>query len=205
MKIYGDPRSTNTRKVLTTLAELELPYELVHVDFAKGEHKGDAHVQRQPFGQLPSLDDDGFNLYETHAMCRYLDAKAGGRLMPSELRSRARVDQWMSIESANFSAHAMKFVYHYLLRMEYEPAVLTHAAAALDKAVGVLAKELTDKPYIGGDAFSLADVCYMPYFEYGLLTPAKAELAKHPSVTAWWSRVSERPSWRKVSGRDAAA
>jgi len=205
MKIYGDPRSTNTRKVLTTLAELEAPYELVNVEFAKGEHKGEAHLARQPFGQLPSLDDDGFALYETHAMCRYLDARAGGRLMPSDLRHRALVDQWMSIESANFSAHAMKFVYHYLLRIEQDSAVLAHATQALDTALAVLGKELAARPYLGGQSFSLADICYMPYVEYALLTPAEAQFAKQPSVLAWWSKVRERPSWRKVSGRTAAA
>ncbi len=205
MKIYGDPRSTNTRKVLTTLAELEAPYELLHVDFAKAEHKGEAHLARQPFGQMPALDDDGFALYETHAMCRYLDARAGGRLMPAELRHRALVDQWMSIESANFSAHAMKFVYHYLLRVEQDQAVLAHAGQALGTALAVLGKELAARPYLGGQSFSLADICYMPYFEYALLTPAEAEFAKHPSVLAWWSKVHERPSWRKVSRRAAAA
>ncbi|HTQ05272.1 MAG TPA: glutathione S-transferase N-terminal domain-containing protein [Polyangiaceae bacterium] len=205
MKIYGDPLSTNTRKVLTTLAELETPYELVHVDFAKQEQRGEAHLARQPFGQMPALDDEGFALYETHAMCRYLDARAGGRLMPTDLRSRALVDQWMSIESANFSAHAMKFVYHYLLRIEQDSTVLAHAGAAFEKALGVLAKELSARPFIGGQAFTLADICYMPYFEYALLTPAEAHVSKHPSVLAWWSKVRERASWRKVSGRAAAA
>lgn len=201
MKIFGDPLSTNTRKVLTTLAELALPYELVHVDYARGQHKEEAHLRRQPFGQMPALEDDGFVLYETHAMCRYLDARAGNRLMPSEPRNRARVDQWMSIESANFSAHAMKFVYHHLLHVEQDAATLTHAGAAFDKALDILAKELSGSPFIGGDTFSLADICYMPYFEYAMLTPAEARISKHPTLTAWWSKVRERPSWRKVSGR----
>ena len=203
MKIFGDPLSTNTRKVLTTLAELALPYELVHVDYAGGHHKQEAHLRRQPFGQMPALEDDGFMLYETHAMCRYLDARAGNRLLPSELRKRARVDQWMSIESANFSSHAMKFVYHHLLHVEQDAATLVHAGTALDKALEVLGAELSSSPFIGGDAFSLADICYMPYFEYAMLTPAEARVAKHPSLLAWWSKVRERPSWRKVSGRAA--
>lgn len=204
MRIFGDSNSTNTRKVLTTLAELELPYELVHVDFARGEHKQEPHLQLQPFGQMPALEDDGFVLYETHAMCRYLDARAGGRLLPSDPRSRALADQWMSIESANFSAHAMKFVYHYLLKFEQDASVMAHATAAFDKVLSVLAKELSKKPYIAGDSFTLADICFMPYFDYAMLTPAETQITKHPSVLAWWSKVRERPSWRKVSGRATA-
>jgi glutathione S-transferase len=205
MKIYGDPLSTNTRKVLTTLIELELPYELAHVDFARGEHKEESHVRRQPFGQMPALDDDGFVLYESHAMCRYLDARAGGRLTPTDPRGRALVDQWMSIESANFSGHAMKFVYHYLLKAEQDAGVLAHASAALDKALSVLAKQLDSKPFVAGEAFTLADICFMPYFEYGLLTPAAALVTKHPSLVSWWAKVQGRASWGKVSGRSSAS
>ena len=70
MKIYGHPLSTCTRKVLTTLVETNQPYELVTLDFMKGEHKQPAHLARQPFGRMPTLDDDGFTLYESRAMCR---------------------------------------------------------------------------------------------------------------------------------------
>ena len=205
MRIYGDPLSTNTRKVLTTLAELELQYDLVHVDFARGQHKQLAHLQRQPFGQLPALDDEGFVLYETQAMCRYLDARAGSPLMPRDLRARARVDQWMSIEAANFSCHLMKFVYHYLLKIEQDAGALSHAGESLEKALGVLAQQLSAEPFVAGEAFTLADICFMPYFEYGSLTPAAALLAKHASVLAWWNKVRERPSWRRVAGHASAA
>ena len=205
MRIYGDPLSTNTRKVLTTLAELELQYDLVHVDFARGQHKQLAHLQRQPFGQLPALDDEGFVLYETQAMCRYLDARAGSPLMPRDLRARARVDQWMSIEAANFSCHLMKFVYHYLLKIEQDAGALRRAGEGLEEALGVLAQQLSAEPFVAGNAFTLADICFMPYFEYGLLTPAEALMAKHPSVLSWWNKVRERPSWRTVTGRASAA
>jgi glutathione S-transferase len=199
MKIFGDSRSTNTRKVLTTLAELDATYELVHVDFALGEHKQEGHLARQPFGQMPALEDEGFVLYETHAMCRYINHRAGGQLMPRELRARALADQWMSIESANFAGHAMKFVYNYLLRAPQEPAALEHAGAAFGKTLEVLAAQLSWHPFIAGQTFTLADICFMPYFEYTLLTPAKDLISRHPSVLAWWDKVRERPSWQKVA------
>lgn len=199
MQIFGDSRSTNTRKVLTTLAELDAPYELVHVDFALGMHKQEPHLSRQPFGQMPALEDDGFVLYESHAMCRYLNDRAAGQLMPRELRARAVADQWMSIESANFSTHAMKFVYHHLLRVAQDPAALEHAGATLDKTLRILAAQLSRHSFVAGQTFTLADICFMPYFWYMMLTPANDLITRHASVLAWWDKVRKRPSWQSVA------
>ena len=60
IKLYGNPASTCTRKVLTALAETDTPYELHIVDLGKGEHKKEPNLVRQPFGQIPAIDDDGF-------------------------------------------------------------------------------------------------------------------------------------------------
>src|SRR5579883_1276415 len=73
MKLYGHPISTCTRKVLFTAQEKGHKLELVVVDLAKGEHKSADHLSRQPFGQVPALDDGGFALYESRAIARYLD------------------------------------------------------------------------------------------------------------------------------------
>lgn len=200
MKIFGYPLSTNTRKVLTTLAELDMRYEFVHVDFALGEHRHEPHLSRQPFGQIPALEDDGFALYETQAMCRYINAKVGGPLVPDDVRARALVDQWMSIETANFSGHLMKFVYHYLLHDAHDPQALEQASAALDRTLGVLAVRLSKEPFIGGQTFTLADICFMPYFEYAMMTPARGIVERRSDVVRWWNRVRERPSWLKVAG-----
>jgi glutathione S-transferase len=201
MKIFGHPMSTCTRKVLTTLAETHTPYELVVVDFAKGEHKQPPHTLRQPFGQVPALEDDGFALYESRAMCRYLNDKVDGPLVPRDLRARAVAEQWISIESANFSGHAMKFVYQYIFKRDVEAKVLEAAGQALDKTLGIMDAQLAKHPYIAGSTFTLADICYMPYLEYVMASPAKEIVAKHPNVSAWWIKISDRPSWRKVTGR----
>src|SRR5262245_48391625 len=77
LKVHGHPFSTCTRKVLMTLAETETPYEFSVVDFAKGEHKQAPHLEKQPFGRIPVLEDGAFSFFESRAICRYLDEKAG--------------------------------------------------------------------------------------------------------------------------------
>ena len=84
-----------------TLAETNTPYELVVVDFAKGEHKQEPHLSRQPFGQVPALKDGDFELYESRAMCRYINDKVNGPLVPRDLarpRPDGAVDQRRDLE-----------------------------------------------------------------------------------------------------------
>lgn len=201
MKIYGHPVSTCTRKVLTTCIETGTPYELTILDFAKGDHKAPAHLARQPFGKMPSLEDDGFSMFESRAMCRYINDKAGGKLVPADLRARGAMDQWISIEYSYFTAHVMKFVFQHVFQRPQDPASLVDALAELEKTLPVLDAHLAKNPYFAGAEFSLGDIGYMPYTEYGMVTPLKDTFAKYPNFSAWWNRVSERPSWRQVAGR----
>jgi|HubBroStandDraft_1064217.scaffolds.fasta_scaffold175800_2 glutathione S-transferase len=201
MKLFGHPVSTCTRKVLATAYETQTAFDFVVVDFAKGEHKQAAHLARQPFGQVPALEDDGFELYESRAMARYVDAKAGSPLTPKDLKGRALMEQWMSVETSNFTPHAMKFIYHAIFKREQSPDVLKAAGIGLDKAYEVLELALAQGPYLVGKTFSLADICFAPYLEFLALTPAAGKLIEHPRVGAWWAAVSERPAWRKAVGR----
>ena len=203
MKVFGHPMSTCTRRVLTTLIETGTPYELVVVDFGQGEHKQPAHLARQPFGQVPTIEDEGFELYESRAICRYVSEQAGGELMPRDARGRARMEQWISIESSNFAPSVMKFVYHHVFGRKQDDASLATAQTGVDTALRIMDARLAQAPYFAGETFSLADVTFLPYFEYAMATPVKATFAAYPHVMAWWNRVSERPSWRKVAGRAA--
>jgi glutathione S-transferase len=199
--LYGNPLSTCTRKVLTVLSETGTPYEMHTVDMGRGEHKQEAHLARQPFGQIPAIEDAGFRLYESRAIARYLDAKAGYKLTPDDLQKRALMDQWLSIEQSNFSPNAMKFIYHYVFKRPQEESVLSAAQQMVDKTYAVLAQSLTNGGFVAGDKFTLADIGFMPYVEYMQHTPAGELIPKHPAVAAWWKQVSSRPSWQKVTGK----
>jgi glutathione S-transferase len=201
IKIFGNPMSTCTRKVLMTLAETNTPYEFQPVDFAKGEHKQPPHVRRQPFGRIPALEDDGFEMFESRAMCRYINEKVSGRLAPRDLKTRAKMEQWISVETSEFSPHAMKFVYQHVFQRPQDAAVLETAAKALEATGAVMNAQLALTPFIAGADFTIADVCFMPYLEYVMASPAKEILAKHTHLVAWWNRISERPAWRKVTGK----
>ena len=201
LRIFGNPMSTCTRKVLMTLHENGTQYEFTNIDFTKGEHKQPAYLAHQPFGQLPALDDDGFGLYESRAMARYVNEKAGGKLVPSDPKAHALMEEWISIETSNFTPHAMKFIYHHTLNSPQQPAVLEAAGAGLEKALTIMNQRLAKSPFLAGNEFTLADICFMPYIEYAMGTPVKETFAGYPHVSSWWKKVSERPAWGKATGR----
>ncbi|HEX7841611.1 MAG TPA: glutathione S-transferase N-terminal domain-containing protein [Kofleriaceae bacterium] len=201
MKIFGHPMSTCTRKVLMTLEENKVPYELEVVDLFKGEQKQAAHLARQPFGQVPAIKDGDFELYESRAICRYINEKVNGSLVPKDLRDRARMEQWISIETSNFTGPVMKFVFQHIFKREQGQDVLEAAKGQLETALGIMNKQLGSHPFIAGASFTLADVSFLPYIEYAMNTPAKEQFAKHAHVMTWWNKISERPTWRKVAGR----
>ncbi len=201
LKLFGNPYSTCTRKVLMTLAETSQPYEFTVVDLGKGEHKQPENMKHQPFGRVPAIDDDGFEMFESRAIARYLNEKGANKLTPGDAKTRAKIEQWISVETSEFSQNAMKFVYEYVMKRPQEPAVLEAAGKAIEKVCSVMEETLTKTPFLAGNEFSLADVCYMPYFEYGMTTPAKEIFAKFPHVMKWWETVSTRPTWQKVVGK----
>lgn len=201
LKVFGHPVSTCTRKVLFTANETNTPYELVLVDIMKGEHKGAAHVARQPFGQLPAIEDDDFKMFESRAIARYIDDKAGGKLTPKDPQARAKMEQWISVETSDFYSPAMTFIYDAVFKRPQPEEALKTAGEKLEKAVGVIDASLKEsgKPWLVGDQFTIAEVAFAPYIEYAMAAPAaKAIFDKYPSFTAWWKRVSERPAWQKT-------
>jgi glutathione S-transferase len=207
MKIYGNPMSTCTRKVLTTLAEKQAKFDFVTVDFATGAHKNaDYMANHQPFGQVPALEDNGFKMYESRAMMRYLDETLPGQaLTPKDPKQRALMEQWMSVETSNVTPPLMTFISEYLFSsmrgQKTDMAKVEAAKPKLERALDVLEKHLADGkgPHFLGDQFTLADICYMPYFGYAMGTPAKDILSARTNVAKWWQRVSERPSWKAAT------
>jgi glutathione S-transferase len=203
MKVFGHPASTCTRKVLATLQEKGHEAEFVLVDLMKGEQKSPEHLARHPFGVVPVIDDDGFVLYESRAIIRYLDQKLpGASLTPTDAGDRARMEQWMAIEQSYFTPAAMKIIRNQLFAPMMGQPVDT--AAVEDGKVGVakaldVASETLKQGYFAPSGFSLADICWMPYVQYLFAAGAGSLITERPAVAAWWDRVSSRPSWKKVS------
>ena len=117
LKLYGMDFATCTKRVRVVLEELGVAYELVPVDILAGAQHADVHRAKQPFGQIPYIeDDDGLVLFESRAICRYLALRYGGAalgLVPEagDIAATARFEQAASVETSNFDPYASGLAY----------------------------------------------------------------------------------------------
>ena len=119
--VHGAAVSTCSQRVLTTLLELGLPYTLRTLNFATAEHKSESFLKLQPFGKVPVLEDDGFFVFESRAICKYLVAKygkQGNTLLPAEkdFKAYGLFEQAASIEHFYFNGPAEGLAYEKIFK-----------------------------------------------------------------------------------------
>lgn len=206
--VYGPAYSTYVRTVRLALEEKGVPYRLEEIDFIgkPGAAVTPEHLARHPFAKVPAFEHDGFALYETCAITRYIDETFGGvSLQPDNARGRARMTQAISIVDA--------YAYPVLIHQIFIPRVVVPMQGGMpdDAAIGdavpralncidALAAVLGDKPYLAGDEPSLADLHLIPVFDYFRQTPeAERILGSAPGLGQWWASVAARPSVVKTA------
>ena len=200
--------STCTRKVLIALKEKQLPFELIAVDMANKEHKSEAYRQKQPFGVIPYLDDDGFIIYESRAIARYLEAKYKGQgteLIPINVQDLGLFEQGASVETSYFDQASTIVVERFFKPVYYQiqgdEQVAKTAEAKLAANLDVYEKILSKQEYIGGKTFTLADAFHIPMGAL-LFVPAvngASLINDRPHVKAWWEKITSRPSWVEIT------
>ncbi|KAF9459961.1 glutathione S-transferase-like protein [Collybia nuda] len=204
LKLYGSSQSTCTRRVGTVLLEKKIPFELVEVDLMKGQHKEPSYLEKQPFGQIPYIDDDGFILYESRAICRYLAAKhrdQGINLLPAGAKENALFEQAASIELNNFEPYANKAVAEIIFKPYWGQTpdkdvfnkLIEQLSAKLDAYDVILGKQ----KYLAGNEITLADLFHIPYGSM-LIAAGSDIMTQKPNVTRWWNDLLSRPSWQAV-------
>jgi glutathione S-transferase len=216
LTVHSVPGSPFGRAVLATLEEKGAPYRIAPV--ALGTFRSPEHLARHPFGRVPVLEHDGFMLYETQAILRYLDrVLPRPALTPADPRHAARMDQVMNINDWYlFHGVGNVIVFHRVIGPRVMGLAPDEAAiaAAMPKALTVfneLARLLGEKPYFAGDALSLADLMVAPAVEFFAMIPEWSSLgAPHANLVAWLARMQARPSmkattWERVSELAKAA
>jgi len=193
MKLHYHPFSTYSRRVRIALLEKRIPCELVVVDMAARKHREPAYLALNPYGRVPTLEEDGFILYESTAILRYLEAThPAPALMPADERGRALVDMHMKLCDLQMSRHSGTIIFpkRFLPKERWNEAAIADAKTEIEKHFVILDRQLAGKTYLVAEQFSLADLCYVPFLEFLPLM----EIDPPPAVAAWCERLLARPS-----------
>jgi glutathione S-transferase len=198
--LSGAAYSVYVRAARLALAEKGVAYRLVPVDvFAPGGPP--EHRARQPFGRIRAFEHDGFALYETGAITRYVDeAFAGPALQPRAPQPRARMNQVIGI----LDAYAYRTLVWdiYVERVSApkrgrtpDEARIRDALPRAATCLAAIAAIMGPGPFLAGPDLTLADLHAAPVFALFTSTPeAEPLLALHPGLRRWWANIAARPS-----------
>ena len=202
--VYGPGYSTYVRTVRLALAEKGVAYHLEEFDFIQNGVP-EEHLRRNPFGKVPAFEHDGFSLYETQAIARYVDeAFSGPALQPGDVRARARMVQIICIaDNYTYGPTVGTLVIQRLVTPTMggtpDENAITAALPNVEKAMAALNDLVGGNAYLAGANLSLADLHLIPIFAYFTQTPESgAILDKNANLKRWWDAVSGRDSVAKT-------
>lgn len=203
MKLYADPITVNCRKVLAGLDLIGAPYDLVHVDYFKGEHKAEPYVSLNPNASVPALTDGDYQLWESNAMLQYAADKVGNdAVYPRDLCTRADINRWLQWEGSHWFPSCYVFLVENcvkpLLGGAPDPAVLDAQADTFHKLAGILDRRLADRRWVAGPGPTLADIALAAPMH--LHRWQQLPLADHPNLKRWLLEdVEQLPCWQKTT------
>ena len=196
LKLWGRTNSVNVKKALWCIEELGLRCERIDAGMQYGVVNTPDYRKLNPNGLVPTIDDDGFVLWESHTIVRYLAAKHG-KHYPTDLRTRADAERWM--DWAFTFQGAFRPVFWGLVRTPPEKrdaATIEEGRKKSAELLGYFDAALSGRKYVAGEAFTVGDIPIGCHVQLWMRLPI--ERPKHPALEAWFARLLERPAYRKV-------
>jgi glutathione S-transferase len=193
LKIHGVDTSSNVQKVLWCCDELGIRFELVDT---RGRNRSSEYLALNPNGLVPTIEEDGFLLWESNAIVRYLSALHGmGTLCPADPRQRADADRWMDWQQTTL-AMPMGILFRALLRTPREDSPPAQQEEALSKAGAswaILDAQLAHRAFVAGGTLTMADIALGNAVHRWFRLPIERPDLRH--VAGWYARLRERPAY----------
>jgi glutathione S-transferase len=197
--VYGPATSPYVWSARLALAEKGVAHELVEV--TASELRAEPHLSRHPFGKVPAFEHDGFALYETQAILRYIDeCFPTAPLQPIEVHPFARMNQIMGIVDAYLAPSLVGGVLYSRivaprLGLPTDEAKVAASLPQVKLCLTEIARIAGDQEFLADEMLSLADLmvvtplCYFKKFPEG-----QAQLGDLPALSAWLGRMEARQS-----------
>ena len=183
----------NGRKISIMLEEIELPYNVKHLNLSEKEQKDELYLMINPNGRIPTIvdhDNGGFSVFESGAILIYLAEKTG-KLLPADFNQRSTVIQWLMFQMAGIGPMQGQANVFY----RYAPEKIEYAVSRYQRETRrlyeVLDNRLKDNEYLAGD-YSIADIATYPWIT--LHNWAGVEMDGLNNLRRWMTRIRRRPA-----------
>jgi len=200
LRIWGRISSINVQKVVWCADEIGLEYERIDAGGTFGKTKSPEYLAMNPNALVPTIEDDGFILYESNAIVRYLAAKhSADKLWPTDLRKRADVDRWMEWLSTAF-VPSMRDAFWQLIRTpeaSRDLKALEKSRAESERLSAILDAQLAHRRYVTDHGFTAADIVIGCAAHRWLLLPF--DRPPRPHLQRWYDEIKSRPGARQVT------
>ncbi|MER8875305.1 glutathione S-transferase family protein [Mesorhizobium sp. M0684] len=199
--VYGADYSVYVRIVRLVLEEKGVGYELVPVDIFAADGIPGWYFEHQPFGRIPAFEHDGFRLYETGAIARYVDEAFGGpALQPVEARPRARLNQITGLLDAYaYRTMVWDVAVERLEKTPPDEAVIANGLRQARTALQALSSLKAEGPWLLGTDLTLADLHAAPIIGYFVkVAEGRKLLAEFAEIRDWYARITQRASFAKT-------
>jgi glutathione S-transferase len=191
IRLYRHPLSGHAHRAELMLSLLGLPCELVDVDLFTAAHKAPEYLARNPFGQLPLIEDGDFTLADSNAILVFLALQydADRRWLPTDPRTQARVQRWLGVAAGQLAAGPAAARAANLFQRPCPPQA--HAVAA--QLLGIMERQLSTQDWLAAAHATIADVALYSYTAHA--PEGGIGLGGHPAVRAWLERVEALPGF----------
>jgi len=197
LKILGRRTSSNVMKVLWACDEMGLKYEQVDIGGSFGGNDKPDYLAKNPNGRVPTIDDDGFILWESNAIVRYLASQHGvGGLWPTDAKVRGDADRWMDWQQTVLAPAFFPCFWNLVRTPEdkRDMGAVQKSKEATAKAWEMVDRALSGRKFIAGDSFTMGDIPIgMMVFRWYTLAP---EFKKPANLDSWYKRLQERPAYK---------
>jgi glutathione S-transferase len=200
MLLYQDPRAPNPRRVRIFLAEKNVAYDTIEVLIATDQHLSVDYRRKHPLSLLPILElGDGRIIRESMAICRYIEeCHPEPNLFGADAWERSQIEQWnrhaeleLLIPIQNIFRNTNAF---WQGRIKQAPEFGSIMADLVHARLEWLDNELSQRTYMAGDRFTVADITALCAIDFGKVSKVRLDPEKHSNLDAWHARVAERPS-----------
>ncbi len=207
LTILGSTASTYVRTVRMLLEEKGMAYDIKDVNFVTGEQKEESYRKHHPYNKMPVLKDGDFSLYETIAICNYLERAYpdGKSLRPDDIKQQAKMERLINCYSSYmFSQMIGNVVWERVVEplkgASPNENIVNDALPEVKRQMELLNKELTDNKFFIGDSLSLFDLFLAPTYAYLMMVDEVKKIHDSlPALKVWWDNISRLDSFKATA------